>query len=439
MSKAVFLLDKIGPQAAPILEEAGFRVVNAGRGFNRDVQALSQAIKEQFALGELVAVCLRSSTQLGAEAMAILRQAGVELIVRCGAGFDNLDLASARASGIIIENTPGRNATSVAEKTLICAGLLCHRVSLALAGQAAVSAVQQFASEVSRLVTESGKAIFEQALAQMVADLTVSKADCVGTELYGKTMGVIGYRGAIGTKVARRAMSLGMQVVGFDPAKKPEVEGVKNVRVLSELLAQSDFVTVHVPLTSANQGLIGSEEIDLMKPGAFLLNLARAGIVDLKAVEADLCSSKGRLGGYASDVDDPKERIFRHPRTLVLPHIGAATVESEARCAEAGAEHVLAWVLGGEIIDGVNFHDASILADRKNGQLTVIHRDMPGLIESLSGHFAGRGINIGPSVTKPSNGYACTLIGPDVLLGAEVVDELSKIAGVVRVIPLSPR
>lgn len=433
--RAVWLLDKIGPQAEPILKEAGLKVVNAGRSFGSDTQALSAAVAEQFAPGELAAVCLRSDTKLKAEAMFGLRQAGVELIVRCGTGFDNIDLASARAQGIIIENTPGRNSTSVAEKTLLYAGNLCHKVNVAIAGQAAVWVVKQFAVDVSQFISASDRDAFERVLAGKIADLTVKKANCHGTELYGKTIGVIGYRGAIGSKVARRAMALGMRVVGYDTAKRPEVEGVINVRTQADLLPQCDFVTVHVPLNRANQSLIGAEEISLMK--AFLLNLSRGGIVDLKAVETDLCSASPHLAGFASDVDDPAERVFRHPRTIVSPHIASKTDEAESNCAQAGAEQVVSWLADGEIVNGINFPDASILAERKNGQVTIVHHDTPGLIEHLTRVFASRGINIGPCMTKPDDGFAITLIGPDVSFDKQAVADLSKIEGVVRVIPLS--
>lgn len=434
--RTVWLLDRIGPQAEPILRDAGLRVVNADRGFGSDVQVLSAAAA-QFTPGELAAVCLRSGTKLEAEAMAVLRQAGVELIVRCGTGFDNLDLAAARSQGVIVENTPNRNSTSVAETTLIGAGVLCHRLNLALASQAAVLAVKQFAVEISHFIAGPEQEAFEQILAQKLADLTVKKADCLGTELSGKTIGVVGFRGSIGAKVARRAMSLGMQVVGFDPAKRPEVEGVINVRTLADLLSRSDFVTIHVPLTSANQGLIGASEIALTREGTILINTSRAGIVDIKAVEADLCSSQGKLAGFGSDVDNPAERVFRHPKTFVLPHIASTTTEAEANCAEAGAEQVVSWLSAGEIVNGVNFPDVSILAERKNGQVTIVHHDTPGLIEHLTRVFASRGINIGPCMTKPDDGFAITLIGPDVPFDKQVVADLSKIEGVVRVIPLS--
>jgi D-3-phosphoglycerate dehydrogenase len=435
--KGVLLLDGIGPEAEPILAEAGLRVVDAAKGFKDDSSALLQFIGSSFQPGELQAICLRSGTNLNDEVMPALRGIGVELVVRFGTGVDNVDLKAACSNGIIVENTPGQNATSVAEKTVICAGLLCHAMNLPTAGFAAVRAIKAFAEKAAGLVSEEQKQAFAEMTDLLLKSFAVRKTDCKGSELCGKTMGVVGCCGAIGLKVSTRAMGLGMNVLGYDPRRRAlEAEGVKRVRTLQELLAQSDFVTIHVPLNADTRELIGMEQIMMMKKKAFLLNLARAGIVDIGAVDADLSNPDSCLGGYASDVDDPNDQVFRHASTVVMPHIGASSKESETRCAITGTEQVVSWLKEGDIINGCNLPDSSLSGRGKNGQLTVIHHDSPGLIERLSGYFSEHGVNIGPFHTAPQDGFACTMIGPDEPFDDKVVLDIASMEGIVRVMPL---
>jgi D-3-phosphoglycerate dehydrogenase len=371
------------------------------------------------------------------EAMKILHQAGVELIVRFGAGTDNIDLAAACKHGILVENTPGRNSTAVAEKTILCAMALCHKVNLAISGFAAVAAVRKFYQLADEMIIDPHTQEILQGIAdELVSQLTVNKADCVGTELYGKTIGVIGYCGWIGSKVVTRALDLGMNVLGYDVIRGREIEGAKRVS-LPELFACSDFITVHVPLISATRNLIGREQIAQFKNGAFLLNLARAGLVDVDAVFADMSSDRPTLAGFASDVDDGKHRVFELANTIYLPLIAASTIESEARCAGMGADQVVAWLKSGDLINGVNFPDNSLGGQRLGGQLTIVHFDKQGLIKQLSGYFSELDINIGPFRTVPNQqGFACTMIGPDEFIDNQVVADFSKLDGVIRVMVL---
>lgn len=434
MPKTVLLLDNIGPEAEPIIVHAGIKVVDAKKGFGGKVNDLNSFVQTNFKPQELKVICLRSSTILNAEAMTLLRQFGVELIIRFGAGTDNIDLLAACQNGILVANTPGQNATSVAEKTIAMAMILSHRLGLPIGGHAAILAVTNFAKIAKSYFGELTIPDFDQLLADFIPQLTVKKALCQGTELYGKTMGIIGCRGAIGMKVATRARDLRMNVLGIDASRRPEIEGVTCVS-LAELLAQSDFVTVHVPLSDKTRGLIGAKEIAQMKSGAFLLNLARAGIVDVDAVLNDFVSVDRRLAGYGSDVDQENHPIFERKDAIVWPHIGAATLESEARCAEMGANQAIAWIESGRFENGVNFPEM-VLENCRNGQVTVIHDDKPGVIEELSGIFKNYGINIGPFKTVPGKkGFACTMIGPDSRVGSCIIGVLSNLDGVIRVIP----
>lgn len=434
MNGKVLLLDRIGPEARPILEEAGFTVTETGKGFGKDADVLGRYLADNFPAGDLQAVCLRSGTTLAAEAMPLLRRAGAELAVRFGTGTDNIDLPAACQAGILVENTPGCNSKSVAELTLGCALALSRKTSASIGSLAAIRAILDFRqAAVARLGAELAPILAELETG-LVKRFAVSKKDCAGSELGGKTIGIIGCCGNIGAKVATRAMALGMQAIGFDKRRGQEIEGLARVS-LAELLARADVITAHVWLDDQTRGLIGAEQIAQMKPGVLLLNLARQGIVDIGAVLADMTSGKPIVGGYASDVDDPNHPLFAAANTICLPHIGASTAEAEARCAVMGAEQVVAWLRESELTHGVNFPDLTDQDQRQDGCLVVIHRDEPGLIERLAHCFGERNINIGPFQTVPGEaGFACSVIGPDEPVSADVVGELSAIAGVIRVI-----
>ena len=399
---SVLLLDKVDPVAAEILQAAQITSFAAGAGF-KEPQKLGEFLTKTNQVEELQAICLRSGTNLNADIMPLLRQLGLTVIVRCGSGVDNIDITSAAENGIIVLNTPGQNANAVAE--------------LVIADMIALS---------RRLGFANLKLKFGEKLA---------KSDCKGVEIDGRTLGVIGL-GWIGSLVARKALTLGMKVIGYDSDPSKEVDKVKAVD-LPELFAQSDYITIHVPLiedgNGKTRGLIGANQMALIKKKPYLLNCARAGIVELSAVQSAL--ETGVISGYASDVDDPAHPLFALPDTIITPHIGAGTDESELRCAKMGARQLISWLKKGNIVNGVNFPDASLEGRGKNGQLTVIHLDQPKLIEALSGYFGARNINIGPFVTAPRHGFACTMMGPDEPFDKTMVEDLSRIPGVIRVIP----
>jgi len=398
----VLLLDEIGPQTLPILAEAGIGVIEAKKGFGEDMVALRRFIEESFAPEELAAICLRSGTNLPASVLPFLRQKGISLIIRFGSGVDNIssktDVFKVEAGklGIVIENTPGQNANGVAELVKVFTLMLPRRI---------------------------GWILQQQALGQ-----TVNRADCRGTEVSGKTMGVIGL-GWVGARVARKALGLGMTVLGYDTRPEIEVEGVRRVP-LDVLLAQADFISVHVPLNPETENLIGTAQIATMASRPFLINCARAGIADLRAIEAGIES--GRIAGYASDVDGPTDKVFNLPDTIVTPHIGASTEESEERCAIMGARQVVAWLRQGAIQNGINLADDAI-AGCKNGRLLVIHWNRPGVIKSITDTVPG---NIGVFSCKSHDGsnLACAMLGPDQQFDPQLVKQLAGLPNVIRVI-----
>ncbi|MGI9149312.1 MAG: phosphoglycerate dehydrogenase [Chloroflexota bacterium] len=266
-------------------------------------------------LGQADALVVRSETRVTA---AVLESAPrLRVIGRAGAGVDTIDVAAATERGIVVVNAPGGNAVAAAEHTLALLFALVRRIP---AADASLKRGQWARSEY------------------------------VGTELSGKTLGLIGL-GRVGSEVARRALALDMRVLVYDPYVPHEHArriGLQPIE-LQALLEASDIVSLHVPLTEATRGIVGAPQIAHMRPSAYILNCARAGLVDEAALLAAL--GAGRLAGAAVDVfssepvraDDP---LPRHAKVVATPHLGASTVEAQANVAVQIANEVLAVLEG---------------------------------------------------------------------------------------------
>src|SRR5665811_2211638 len=276
------------------------------------------------------AILIRSATQMTAD--LIDRAERLKVIGRAGTGVDNVDLAAATRRGVIVANAPESNSVAAAEHTLALALALSRNVHRA---HASLSAGRW------------------------------ERGDFKGTELYGKTLGVIGF-GRIGQLVARRALSFDMEVIAFDEfvtAERFRDLGVEGVGTLGELLERSDLLTLHVPKTPETINLIDAEAIDRMKPGARVINCARGELVDLDAVQAGLES--GKLGGAALDVF-PSEPFTEHPiferdDVVLTPHLGASTAEAQDRAGTVTAEQVTAALNGGVVTNAVNIVSLSLI------------------------------------------------------------------------------
>ncbi|MEM2902367.1 MAG: phosphoglycerate dehydrogenase [Candidatus Bathyarchaeia archaeon] len=236
----------------------------------------------------------------------------LRVVSRHGIGVDAVDLEAATDHGIVVTNTPHVNAVAVAEHALALMLALLRRVPAADA---------------------SVKAGRWEGLKFM------------GGELYGRTLGIVGL-GAIGVEVARRAKSLGMNVLYVKRRRNLDLERELGLtfKPLTELLSESDIVSIHLPLTDETKGLIGEEEIASMKPGAYIVNTARGGILNLNALVEALKS--GRLAGAALDVYDSEPPDFNHPlfkleNVILTPHIGAYTVEAVRRMDTLAAENIV--------------------------------------------------------------------------------------------------
>ncbi len=252
------------------------------------------------------------------KATASLLEAATRLKVigRAGVGVDNIDLAAAKSRGVTVVNAPVSTTLAVAELTF---GLL-----LALA------------REIPR------------ADASMKQGQWLKK-ELEGAELYGKTLGILGM-GHIGSEVARRARAFGMNVLGYDPLLTPdEIRGrVAEPVDRDELLARSDFVSLHLPLLPETRGMFNAEQFAKMKDGARIVCAARGGIIDEAALLAAI--EAGKIAGAALDVfaSEPPGAtdLVKHPRVIATPHVGAQTAEAQSRAAEDIAHEVLAALRG---------------------------------------------------------------------------------------------
>jgi D-3-phosphoglycerate dehydrogenase len=248
-------------------------------------------------ISEYDALIVRSRTKVTEEIIAAAKN--LKVIGRAGTGLDNIDVEAAQRANIKVLNAPGANATAVAELTV---GLM---IALARDLPSAVSAAA------------SGK-----------------KVKSYGTELAGKTLGIIGY-GRIGRLVAHLALAFGMRVLAYDIVTPEQVEPGVQMTYLEALVGDSDFVSLHVPLTEQTRGLVSAELLERFKVGSFLVNTARAELVDEVAIVRALES--GRLRGYAADLVGANSPLLGHPKALLTPHIGASTEEAQRR---AGLEIV---------------------------------------------------------------------------------------------------
>ena len=275
------------------------------------------------AIGEYDAILVRSATQLTPE--LIERAERLKVIGRAGTGVDNVDIPAATRRGIVVANAPESNSVAAAEHTLALMLALCRNVPRAHASL-------------------SGGAW--------------ERSKFKGAELYGKTLGVIGF-GRIGQLVAKRAQGFEMDVVGFDKfvsAERFRELGVEGAESLEQLLGSADVVTLHVPKTPETIDLIDDAAVAAMKDGALLVNCARGELVDLDAVFAGLES--GKLGGAALDVF-PSEPFTEHPLfgredVVLTPHLGASTAEAQDRAGVVTAEQVIAALSGGVVTNAVN-------------------------------------------------------------------------------------
>ena len=331
-------------------------------------------------------------------------------VARAGAGVNNIPLNKCAEVGVVVFNTPGANARSVMELAL-CGMLLGSRDIVG-----GINWVQSIKDEgdIAKKV-EKGKSKF------------------AGHEIYGKKLGIIGL-GAIGGPLANRARKLGMDVYGCDPHISVEAawhldRHVQRVKTRDEIYANCDIISLHVPLLPDTKHMINAEAISKMKDGVIILNFARDLLVDDDAMEEALKS--GKVKCYVTDF--PNDRTANMPGVIAIPHLGASTEESEDNCAKMAVEQVMNYLENGNIVNAVNYPNCDMGICTKAGRIAIMHQNIPNTLSKFTTVVANDNVNISDMVNRSKGEYAYTMLDLDTPTSAEVVEDLKKVKGVIRV------
>ena len=330
---------------------------------------------------------------------------------RAGAGTNNIPIPKLTERGIVVFNTPGANANAV--KELICAGLMMSSRDI-FGGLKLVDGLIDISPDDLEPLMESEKKKY------------------AGSEVFGKTLGIVGL-GAIGSLVANMALDLGMRVVGYDPAISVEAawrlsSTVEKMANLDALLRESDFVTLHLPATDVTKNMMNAESISMMKPGAKLLNFSRKEIVNAPDILDALKS--GILSRYVTDFPVPE--LIGNPKALLMPHIGASTLEAEDNCAVMAADQLIDYIEHGNIKNSVNFPNTSMPRGSDN-RLTVINSNVPKVLSSVLSEISETSANVIDLVNQSRNEIAYNIIDIDQPISMELLEKIRILEGVLKV------
>lgn len=331
-------------------------------------------------------------------------------IARAGAGVNNIPLDKCAKEGIVVFNTPGANANSV--KELVLCGLFIASRDV-FGGAEWIQSIK--GSETIAKDVEKGKKAF------------------AGHEIKGKTLGVIGL-GAIGAEVANAADALGMEVLGYDPYISVNSawrlsRKVKHVTNIEDIYRNSNYITIHVPLTDDNKGMINKDAIDLMKDGVVFLNFAR----DILVSDDDMAKAlmDGKVSRYVTDFPNPKTANMKG--CIAIPHLGASTEEAEDNCAVMAAKELVDYLENGNIKNSVNYPACDMGECKAAVRIALLHKNIPNMIGQITAVLAAKDHNITDLTNKSKGDYAYTLIDLGSDIDDEMLSSLSKIEGILRV------
>ncbi|MDG5814917.1 phosphoglycerate dehydrogenase [Chitinispirillales bacterium ANBcel5] len=342
--------------------------------------------------------------------------ASVKAIARAGAGVNNIPVDKCTENGQVVFNTPGANANGV--KELVLTGIFMSSRKL-VPGVLWAKGLIGEGDKVPKLV-EKGKSNF------------------AGPEIRGKRLGVIGL-GAIGVMVANDAIALGMEVTGYDPFISVEAawglsSSVKRARGLESLLAESDYITIHVPLNEKTKGMINKERFAIMKKGVRLLNFSRGGLVNnndlIEALEENTVST------YVTDF--PDEQLLKQENVIPFPHLGASTPESEDNCAVMAANQVRDYLEYGNIKNSVNFPECQ-MDYSGTARLIIANKNIPNMVGQITSLLATEKINIADMINKHKGELAYNIIDIDGKVGGDITGKIEAIDGVIMARLLDPR
>lgn len=375
---------------------------------------LNEFDKDRFDVGSETAkpdgIIVRSSSlhemELGNNLLAI---------ARAGAGYNNIPVAGCSDRGIAVFNTPGGNANAV--KELVIASLLIS----------------------SRKVTQGiewVKTLREQEDAAALVEK--GKKNFVGPEIMNKRLGVIGL-GAVGVQVANACEALGMKVIGYDPHISLDAawslsRNVEKATGLDALFKSCDYVTVHTPLLDSTRGMFNAATFAKMKKGARLINFSRGEIVDNDAVKTALAD--GRLSCYVTDF--PMNGIIGVEGVIAIPHLGASTPEAEDNCAVMAARQITGYLMHGNVKNSVNLPNCDLGPALKN-RITIINRNIPNVIASMTIMLAEKGINIADMINRSKGDWAYNIIDIDGNCSKDVLKQIGEVEGVIRIRHIKPQ
>ena len=331
-------------------------------------------------------------------------------IARAGVGVNNIPIDRCSEAGIAVFSTPGANANAVKELVL-CAMLIGSRN---VDGAIRWVRDQAAAGVDVTTVVEKGKSAF------------------VGPELYKKTLGVIGL-GAIGALVANIALSLGMDVYGYDPFLSVDAalrldRHIHVVKDINELYKRADYITIHIHYTKETEKMINAKAIAAMKRGVRFINLARGEIVDDEAMLAAL--DTGWVSAYITDF--PNNRLVQAPHVVAMPHLGASTPESEQNCAVMAVNQLADYLENGNIRNSVNLPNVSL---ERSGvmRLCIIPRNVPAMLANITALLSKDGVNVENLSNKSKGDYAYTLVDLGSRVEPAVVEDVQHLANFIRV------
>ena len=351
------------------------------------------------------AILMRSTDLHGYELPGSIRA-----IARCGAGVNNIPVDEYAKKGVVVFNSPGANSNAV--KEIVIAMLI-------LSSRGVVQSmdwVRAHADDPNILVNaEKAKKAF------------------VGHELKGKRIGVVGL-GNVGSKVANACVDLGMDVYGYDPFISVEhawvlSRDVQRVGTLEDLCRNCDYLTLHVPSKSDTVGMIGADQLGLLKPGAVLINYARETIIDEDAVDAALRG--GRLAWFSCDFATPK--TVKMPNTFITTHSGAGTGEAEANCADMAISELKDYLENGNIANSVNYPSCSMGKARAASRIACLHANVPNMIGQITAVLAHDNANVQRMVNESAGENAYTMFDTDEHLESKTIEALKEIPAVYRV------
>ena len=334
----------------------------------------------------------------------------LKAIARAGAGYNNIPVPTCTERGIVVFNTPGANANGV--KEMVVAGMLLSSRGIGQGINWAKTLIGN-GDEVPKLI-EKGKSNF------------------AGPELQGKTLGVIGL-GAIGMLVANAAEALGMRVIGFDPYISIDSAwhlsySVEKAISLDSLLSESDYISLHIPLTDETKCFFCKDKFNVMKDGIRIMNFARGGLVD----KTDLFEAMetGKVAAFVTDF--PDEDLLKNEKVLCIPHLGASTPESEANCAVMAVDQVRDYLENGNIRNSVNFPEA-IMPRAGKARLIIANKDIPKMVGNITSALAEEDINISGMLNKNRDEIAYNIIDVDSDISQGQADKIRNMDGVIMV------